>query len=53
MMDEMRRNPKPIFILTQWIFNLPHHIGMALEEVASDDAVSYTRRHQRNGLQYN
>ena len=34
----------------QGIFNLPHHIGMASEELAFDDGVSYTQ--WRNGLQY-
>ena len=26
-----------------FLFNLPHHIGMAWEEVAFDDAVNYTQ----------
>ena len=29
-MIEMRRKPEPTFLLTQGIFNLPHHIGMVL-----------------------
>ena len=29
MMYEMRRRkPEPTLLVTQWIFNLPHHIGM-------------------------
>ena len=45
MMDEMRRR-KPVSTLlpTQGILNLPHHIGLICEELASDDAVSYTQR---------
>ena len=39
MIYEMRlRKPKPTPLLTQGIVNLPHHIGMVLEELA----VSYT-----------
>ena len=33
---------------TQGIFNLPHHIGMVWQELAFDDAVSYTQ--QVNGF---
>ena len=43
MMYEMRRRkPERTFLLTQGIFNLPHHIAMVGEELAFDDAVSYT-----------
>ena len=28
MIYEMRRKPEPTLLLTQGIFNLPHHIGM-------------------------
>ena len=45
MMYEMRRRkPEPTVLPIQGIFNLPHHIGMAWEELAFDDTVSYTRR---------
>ena len=47
MMYEMSRKPRP----TQAIFNLPHHMGMVWEELAFNDAVSYTQ--QENGLQHN
>ena len=51
MMYEMRRRKlKPILLLTQGIFNLPHHMDIVWEELASDDAVSYTQ--QGNGLQH-
>ena len=33
-----RRKPEPTLLPTQWIFNLPHHIGMVWEELAFDDA---------------
>ena len=33
----------------QGIFNLPHHVSMVWEQLAFDDAVSYTQR--GNGLQ--
>ena len=49
MYDMMRRKPKPILILTQATCNLPHHIGIAWEELAFAGAVSYTQR--ENGLQ--
>ena len=50
-MHEMkRRKPKPTLLLTQGIFSLPHYIAMVLEELAFDNAVSYT--HQGNGLQH-
>ena len=51
IMHEMRRRkPDPTFLLTQAIFNLPHHIGMVRDELAFDDAVSYTQ--PENGLQH-
>ena len=51
MMYEMRRRmPEPTFLLTQRIFNLLHHIVMVSEELAFDDAVSYTQ--QGNRLQH-
>ena len=41
MMHDMRRKkPKPTLLPTQGIFNLPHQIGMAQEELAFDDGVS-------------
>ena len=45
MMYEVRmRKPEPILLPTQGIFNLPHHIGMAREELALDDSeVMYNR----------
>ena len=33
---------EPTLLSTQGIFNLSHHIGMVWEELAFDDAVSYT-----------
>ena len=39
-----RRKPKPILLLTEWIFNRPHHLAMLQEELAFDDAVSYTQQ---------
>ena len=50
VMYEMRRMPEPALLQTQGIFNLPHHIGMVGEELAFDDAVSYTQ--QGNRLQH-
>ena len=51
MMYEIRRGKQePTCLPTQEIFNLPHDIGMVCEELAFDDAVSYTP--QRNGLQH-
>ena len=44
-----RRKPGPTLLPTQGIFNLPHHVGMVWEQLAFDDAVSYTQR--GNGLQ--
>ena len=42
MMYEMRRRkPKPTLSLTKGIFNIQHHIGMILEELTFEDAVSY------------
>ena len=49
MMYEMRRRrrrrrkPEPTLLLTQWVFKLPHHIGMVWQELSFDDAVSYTQ----------
>ena len=44
MVYEMRRRkPKHTLLLTQWIFNLPHHIDVLREEHAFDDALSYTQ----------
>ena len=46
MMYEMRRRKRdPTLLQTQVIFNLPHHIGMAREELAFDGATSYTIGH--------
>ena len=43
MMYEMsRRKPEPTHLPTQAIFNLEHNIGMIWENLAFDDAVSYT-----------
>ena len=43
MMYEMRRKkPERILLPTKGIFNLPDHIGVVCEELAFDDAVSYT-----------
>ena len=36
-------SPSLHFLLTQEIFNPPHHIGMVWEELAFDDAVRYTQ----------
>ena len=47
MMYEMRRRrrkPECTLLQTEGIFNLPHHICMACEELAFDDTVSYTQR---------
>ena len=45
MMYEMRnRKPEPTLLLTQGMFSLTHSIGMVWEELAVDDAVSYTQR---------
>ena len=50
MMYKMRRiKPEPTLLLHEGIINLPHHIGMVLEELTFDDTVSYTQ--QGNGLQ--
>ena len=49
MMCEMKRKkPEHTLLPTQGIFKLPHHIGMVLEELAFDNAASYTQR--GNGL---
>ena len=45
-----RRKHEPTLLLTQGIFNHPHHIGMVWEELAFDDTISYTQ--QENGLQH-
>ena len=45
-----RRKPEPTVLPTGRIFNLPYHIGMILEEMIFDDAVSYAQ--QGNGLQH-
>ena len=43
MIHELRRRkPEPTILSMQGIFNLPHH--MIWEEVAFDDAVSYTQQ---------
>ena len=39
-----RRKPEPTLPPTQAFFNLAHHKGMAWEELAFDDAVTYTKR---------
>ena len=45
IMYEMRkRKPESTLLSTQGIFNLPHHIGIVWEELAFDDALSYTQR---------
>ena len=38
-----RRKPKHTLLPIQGIFNLPHHIVMAWEELAFDDVVSYAQ----------
>ena len=54
MVYEMRRiKPEPTFLLTQQIFNVPRHIGMVWEELAFDDALSYTQRGNRLQQQLN
>ena len=51
MMYQMRRRKrKPTLLPTQGTFNLQHHLGMVWEELAFDDAVSYTQ--QGNGLEH-
>ena len=50
MYEVRRRKPKSTLLATQGIFNLPHHVGTVLEELAFDDAVSYTQ--QGNKLQH-
>ena len=36
--DVWDENPEPTLLLTQGIFNLPHHIGIVWEELAFDNA---------------
>ena len=40
----VNRKSEPTLLPTQGIFNLPHHIDMVWEQLAFDDAVSYTQR---------
>ena len=49
MMYEMRKL-EPTLLLIQGLSNLPHHIGMVLEELAFDETISYTQ--WGNGLQH-
>ena len=52
MMYEMRRrNLEPTLLPTQGIFNLQHHICMEGEERAFNDAVSYSQRGNRVGIE--
>ena len=52
MMWEMRRRKsKPTLLLNQGIFNVAHHICIACEELAFDNAVIYTKCGNR--LQHN
>ena len=45
MIYEIRkRKPASTLLLTQGSFNLSHHVGMVCEELAFDDAVSYTQQ---------
>ena len=45
MMREMgRRKPKLNRLLTQGIFNLPHHTGRIKEELAFDETKIYIKR---------
>ena len=54
MLYEIRwRKREPTPLMTQEIFNLPHHIGMVWEELAFDDAVSYTQRGEWIAAQLN
>ena len=51
MYETGRRKPEPTLLLTEGIFNVPHHIDMVYivwESVALDDTVSYSQ--QGNGL---
>ena len=50
MHDIRSRKSEPTLLLTQRIFNHPHHICMVREKLFFDDAVSYTKR--GNGLQH-
>ena len=36
------KKSEPTFLLTQRIFNLPHHTYMVWEELVFDDAISFT-----------
>ena len=38
------RKSEPTVLLTRGIFNLPHHIDVVWEQLAFDDAFSYTQR---------
>ena len=54
MLYEMRmRKPELTCLPTQGLFNPPHHIGMVGEELAFDDAVSYTQRGKQIAAQLN
>ena len=54
MMYEMRRRkPKPTLLPTQGIFNLPYHIGIVWEDLAFDDAISYTYQGKWIAIQSN
>ena len=44
MIWDEKKKAQPTLLLTQGIFNLPHHIGMVWEQLSFDDAVSYTQR---------
>ena len=51
MMYEMRMiNPYITLLSNRGIFNLPHQIGLAWQELAIDEAVSHTQ--QGNGLHH-
>ena len=50
MYEIRRRKPEPTFLLTHGIINLPHYTGRVREELAFDDAISYTQ--WANGLQH-
>ena len=49
--ETKRKKPENILLATQGIFNLPYNIDMVWEELAFDDAGSYTQ--QANRLQDN
>ena len=42
MFEMKRRKLEPLLLPTQGVFNLPHHIGIAWEELAFDDTIRYT-----------